>query len=167
MLARVQLHRSLRGKADASDMVQETFLRAHAAFDQSRGSSEQELLGWLRAILASQLARLTRANLRKSRSVDLERRLSDELNDSSAALDGALVRFGESPCDIAMERERTMMIVGAIEDLPADYRTVILLRQIEGLPYAEVAAAMGRSIDSVKKSWVRALSQLQRAIDVG
>jgi RNA polymerase sigma-70 factor (ECF subfamily) len=165
MLARIQLRRSLRGKAGASDMVQETYLFAHKAFDQFRGSTEHELVGWLRAILASRLVRLARAHQQQRRNVDLERRLSDEPNRSSAALDSALIQFGGSPTEIAVEREHALLIVGAIEDLPANYRSVILLRQIEGLPYSDVAAAMGRSVDSVKKLWVRALSRLQRSIE--
>jgi RNA polymerase sigma-70 factor (ECF subfamily) len=46
LLARLQLGRLLQGKADPSDLVQDTFLAAHAHFAQFRGSSEEELAGW-------------------------------------------------------------------------------------------------------------------------
>jgi DNA-directed RNA polymerase specialized sigma24 family protein len=60
VLARIQVGRRLQGKVDASDVVQEAFLGAHRDFPQFRGSTERELLGWLRGILASLLANLVR-----------------------------------------------------------------------------------------------------------
>jgi RNA polymerase sigma-70 factor (ECF subfamily) len=56
MLARLQLHPRLHGKLDASDVVQQTLLSAHANRGQFRGRTEAELLGWLRQILANHLA---------------------------------------------------------------------------------------------------------------
>jgi RNA polymerase sigma-70 factor (ECF subfamily) len=48
LLARLQIGRRLQGKVDASDLVQETFLRVHRDFAQSRGRTEEEFLSWLR-----------------------------------------------------------------------------------------------------------------------
>src|SRR5476651_1941264 len=58
LLARLQIGTRLQVKADAEDLVQETFLKAHRDFAQFRGSSEKEWVGWLRQILAYQLAHL-------------------------------------------------------------------------------------------------------------
>src|SRR5262249_53399207 len=52
MLARLQIGRRLQGKVDASDLVQEAFLEAYRDFGQFRRTTEQELAGWLRRILA-------------------------------------------------------------------------------------------------------------------
>ena len=60
LLARLQIDRRLRGKADASDLVQETCLRAHHGFREFRGTTEPELLAWLRQILASRVLDLLR-----------------------------------------------------------------------------------------------------------
>src|SRR5579871_6462581 len=60
LLARLQIGRRLQGKVDPSDLVQETFLDACRAFDQFRGTTEAELLGWLRRCLATNLASLAR-----------------------------------------------------------------------------------------------------------
>src|SRR3954470_22167833 len=60
LLARLELDRRLRGKADPSDLVQETFLEAHRDFPQFRGGTEPELAAWLRQILARNLANLVR-----------------------------------------------------------------------------------------------------------
>jgi DNA-directed RNA polymerase specialized sigma24 family protein len=60
LLARVQIGRRLQQKVDASDLVQETFLKAHRDFAKFRGQSEAEWVGWLRQILALNLAHLVR-----------------------------------------------------------------------------------------------------------
>ena len=58
LLARTGIDASLRGKADPSDLVQETLLKAHQHFDQFEGRSETELVAWLRRILTRNLADL-------------------------------------------------------------------------------------------------------------
>src|SRR5438477_4550466 len=92
VLARVQIGRRLQGKVDASDVVQEAFLGACRDFPQFRGTTEPELLGWLRQILASLLANLVRRYQgTQRRDVRLERQLAVELEQSSQALDRGLV----------------------------------------------------------------------------
>ena len=54
-----------------------------------------------------------------------------------------------------------MQIRAAIEQLPSEYRQVIVLRNVEGLSYADVAQQMGRSVDGVQKLWIRSLAQRQ------
>src|SRR5262249_29813911 len=53
LLARLQIGRRLRGKVDAADLVQETFLEAHRHFARFQGPTEAELVAWLRQILAA------------------------------------------------------------------------------------------------------------------
>jgi RNA polymerase sigma-70 factor (ECF subfamily) len=165
LLARLQIGRRLQGKADASDVVQETFLEAHRDFGQFQGDSEGELAGWLRRILASNLANLVRHYLgTRRRDVRLERQLAAELDESSRALDGALAADGSSPSQQAARRELAVILAGALEQLPDDHRDVIVLRHIEGLTFPEVAVRMGRSLDVVKKLWPRALGRLRRLL---
>src|SRR5437870_11278495 len=84
LLARVQIGRRLQGKVDAADLVQETFLKAHRDFAQFRGQSEGAWVGWLRQILAMNLAHLVRRYCgTRRRNVRLERDLLDELAQSS------------------------------------------------------------------------------------
>ena len=165
LLAAVQLGRRLRGKVDASDVVQDTFLEAHRDFAQFRGATEGELTAWLRQILARNLANLLRHYYDvKARDVRLERELSDELERSSQALQGNLVDPISSPSRQAARREQAVLLADALRRLPEDYRDVIVLRHLEGFTFAEVARRMGRSLDSVDKLWVRALSRLRRTL---
>ena len=54
------------------------------------------------------------------------------------------------------------MLADALEQLPADYREVLVLRHLEGLTFPEVARRMGRSLDSVEKLWMRGLVRLRQ-----
>jgi RNA polymerase sigma-70 factor (ECF subfamily) len=76
----------------------------------------------------------------------------------------ALAARGPSPSQESARRELGVLLADAIKALPADYGEVIVLRHMEGLSFAEVAARMGRSVDSVEKLWVRALARLRRRL---
>jgi RNA polymerase sigma-70 factor (ECF subfamily) len=165
LLARLQIGRRLQGKTDAGDMVQETFLEAHRDFGQFQGESEGELICWLRRILATNIANLTRHYLgTRRRDVRLERQLAAELDQSSRVLDGALVANLTPPSQQAARREQAVLLADALQLLPDDHREVIILRHLEGLTFPEVAVRMGRSLDVVKKLWPRALARLRRIL---
>ncbi len=163
----MQIGQRLQGKVDASDVVQETFLEAHQNFPRFRGASEAEFVAWLRQILAGNLADLLRRYLgAKGRDVRLEREIQDAFDRSSVLLDRGLMSPCSSPSQQAARREQAVLLADALEQLPDDYRDVLVLRHLEGLTFPEVARRMGRSVDSVEKLWVRALPQLRRALGV-
>jgi RNA polymerase sigma-70 factor (ECF subfamily) len=165
VLARVQIGRRLQGKVDASDVVQEAFLGAYRDFTQFRGTTEQEFLGWLRQVLASVLANLVRRyHGTQRRDVRLERELAVELEQSSQALDRNLVAKQSSPSQQASSREQAVLLAGALARLPEEWRELLILRHLEGLTFPEVAQRLGRTVDSVKKQWPRALAGLRQAL---
>src|SRR4051794_27622170 len=165
ILARVQIGRRLQRKVEAGDLVQETFLEAHWAFDRFRGGSEGELVQWLRQILAARGGMVVRHYFgTQRRNADLERELSDELDQSSRLLGGAFVASGTSPSQGAVRREQAVILADALARLPEDYRTVIRLRHLDGLTFPDVAQQMDRSVDAVEKLWARALVQLRRLL---
>jgi RNA polymerase sigma-70 factor (ECF subfamily) len=165
LLARAQIGRRLQSKVDPSDLVQETFLAAHRDFDGFRGTTEGELVTWLRQILAARLADLVRRNLKaKARDVRLERRLAQELDTSSQALENGLAKQQLSPSEQAYRREQAVLLADALKTLPSEYEEVIILRHLEGLRFPEIARRLGRSLDSVEKLWVRALARLRRTL---
>jgi RNA polymerase sigma-70 factor (ECF subfamily) len=162
LLARLQVGRRLQGKVEESDLVQETFLEAHRDFARFRGATEGELMGWLRQILASNLADAVRRYHGTSRrNVRLERDLAAQLDQSSQALDRGLVDRSASPSERAARRERAVLLADALEQLPTAYRQVLILRHLEELSFPDVARRMGRTLDSVKNLWVRALARVR------
>jgi RNA polymerase sigma-70 factor, ECF subfamily len=166
VLARVQIGRRLQGKVDADDVVQEAFLGAYRDFPQFRGATEKEFLAWLRQILASLLANLVRHyHGTQRRDVRLERQLALELEQSSQALDRGLVAAQSSPSEQAVRREQSVLLAEALARLPDDLRDLLILRHLEGLTFPEVARRLGRTVDSVKKQWPRALATLRRLLE--
>lgn len=166
LLARVQLGRDLRGKVDPSDLVQEAFLEAHRDFAQFQGRTEAVLLAWLRRVLATGLADQAR-HYRGTRRRDLrlERQLAAELDRSSQALERGLAAPGSSPSARAERREGARRLAEALEQLPADYRDVLLLRHFQGLTFPEIARRLDRTLDVVKNVWLRGLARLRRALE--
>src|SRR5262249_51838194 len=141
------------------------FLKAHRHFGQFRGTTEAELVGWLRRILVSHLVNMVRYHHgSRRRDVRLERDLAAELDQSSRHLDPALFARGSSPSQQPARREQAVLLADALGRLPDDYREVLILRHLEGLTFAQVAARMGKSVDSVDKLWVRALGRLRRSL---
>jgi len=165
LLARLQIGRRLQGKADPADVVQDTFLRAHRDFGLFRGDTEREWGGWLRQLLAAGLAQLVRRYYgTQRRDVRLEREMADELGRSSAALGAGLAARQSSPSQQAAHREQAVLLADALRQLPEDYREVIILSHLEGLSFPEVARRMGRSLNSVKNLWARAVGRLRGSL---
>lgn len=165
LLIRVQIGRRLQSKVDLEDLLQETFLEAHQAIGRLRADSEVAFLAWLRQILACVLANQVRRYFgTQRRDPRLELDLEAELDQSSKALDRGLIASQTSPSRQAVRREQSVMLAEALEKLPEDYREVIILRQLEDLSFPEVAQRMGRTENSVKNLWIRALARLRHLI---
>src|SRR5262245_44291514 len=86
LLAASCLRREMQGKADASDVVQETLLKVHENFRQFRGTTEPEWMAWLRRILVRQLADMQKGFLSQRRHVAREQSLENLVDRSSAML---------------------------------------------------------------------------------
>ncbi|HUB24658.1 MAG TPA: sigma-70 family RNA polymerase sigma factor [Tepidisphaeraceae bacterium] len=164
LLARVQIGHRLQRKVDGEDIVQETFLEAHRQIAKFRGRSEGEFLSWLRRILAGRIALTLRHYLGvKGRDVNLECELVG-LDKSSQTLAGDFAASCSSPSQRMSRREQAVLLADALAKLPESYRETIILRNLEGLSFSEVAARMERSEDAVQKLWVRGLSALRNVL---
>jgi RNA polymerase sigma-70 factor (ECF subfamily) len=165
ILARTQIARRLQGKVDVADVVQETFLHAVRDLAQFRGTSDRELAGWLRRILAARLADLLRRYYgTQGRDVRLEQALDVELDRSSQVLERGMVAPLSSPSQQAIRHEQAWWLATALERLPEDHREVLVLHHLEECDFPEVARRMGRSVEAVKKLWARALVRLRRSL---
>jgi RNA polymerase sigma-70 factor (ECF subfamily) len=163
LLARVEIGKRLQGKIDASDVVQEAFLDAHRHFPAFRGHAEAQFAAWLREILAGTLSNQVRRFFgTQARDPRLEVNAAD-LDQSSYGLAQMLIDPGTSPSGHADRREQSLRVAEALGRLPDDYQTVLVLRHLEGLTFPEVARAMGKSVDSVEKLWLRGLTRLKKA----
>jgi RNA polymerase sigma-70 factor (ECF subfamily) len=167
LLARKEIDSRFAGKFDPSDAVQQTLLEAWKGWDNFRGSDEPQRVAWLRQILAHQLAHLARhyASTQK-RDLGREQSLELSLSQSALRLDALAAGRDPSPSGIASANEQRLLLARALEQLPADYRQVILLRNLEDLSHDQVARRMNRSEGAVRMLWVRALAALRDAVVV-
>jgi RNA polymerase sigma-70 factor (ECF subfamily) len=167
LVARTQVESWLQAKADASDLVQQTLLEAHRGFDRFEGKTEAEWLAWLRRILSHNAADLVRryrgTSKRQARREIPLRRPSD---DSQAG--GAPEPAGRelSPSQQLIAHDRDLQIAAALDRLAADHREVIVLRNLERLPFDVVAERMGRSRPAVQMLWARAIKKLQETVQL-
>jgi RNA polymerase sigma-70 factor (ECF subfamily) len=162
LLARTWLNGAAQGKADPSDLVQETLLRAARGFADFRGTGEEELVVWLRQIMARQLTDLVRklrAERRDARREEpLDQHLHDKLHDmASSSFAG--------PSKAVRRRELAVVLADALAQLSPARREVIVLRNLEELDWHEIAHRMGKSEAAVRKLWARALLALRPLID--
>jgi RNA polymerase sigma-70 factor, ECF subfamily len=165
LMARTLLGRTLTLRVDSSDIVQETFLEAHRDFPRFAGSTEAELLAWLRRILARNLAdraRYVNAEVRNHRRTQS---LETLLGQASYSVEQALAATATTPSAAAARRERAVLLADALESLRADYREVVILRNLEGLEFSEVATRMGRSSGAIRMLWARAIERLSAALE--
>ncbi len=165
LLARTGLDVSLQGKADPSDLVQDALLKATQRFGQFRGTTDAELAGWLRQILARCLADFVRHYGAGARRAGREQSLEQLLNRSSEAMERVLATDSTSPSGSAERRDLGVVLSDALAQLGEDQREVIVLFHLEGLGWEEVARRLGRTEGAVRKLWARALKQLRPLID--
>lgn len=164
LLARLKLN-STESALEASDIVQDVFLRAHRGFAQFRGKTEAELTAWLRQILARCIVDFCRQKKSRVSSQNLVvRKVRLELDETSVGLGTRLIAPTECPSQIAERREAAILLVAALELLQEDYREAIILRHMQGLSPVEVADRMGRTVDSVRKLWARGLVELRAVL---
>jgi len=169
ILATTQLDARLRRRMSPSDLVQEAMLGAYRDFPKFRGSSERELLAWLRQILINCLHHAYEAHVQAGRR-DVRREVS--LDDMRGALDRSVIRLahvladnGPSPSTPVRERERAVAIADQLAKLRPDDRDVIVLRNLQGLSFEEVAERMGRKPGAVRMLWLRAIERFRQVYE--
>jgi RNA polymerase sigma-70 factor (ECF subfamily) len=165
LLAQMEIDSRFYGKFSASDAVQQTMLEAWRKWDQFRGEDEAQRRAWLRQILAHQLAHLARhyAGTQK-RDVAREVSIDASLAQSSMRLDRLLAADQTSPSGQVAAREQSLKLARVLEQLPDDYRRVIILRNLEDLSHEDIAQRMNRSVGAVRMLWMRALAALRERI---
>ena len=163
LLARARMDPRLRGKLDPADLVQQTLARAVAAQDRFRGDDARRA-AWLRTILARVMIDAVRKFGRPGGG-ERERSLEAALEHSSARLEAFLAADLTSPSGRAERNERLLRLADALARLPEEQRRAVELRHLQGLPLVEIAAQMGRSVDSVVGLIHRGLRALRRELE--
>jgi len=162
-IANRDLPSTIKGKISASDVVQETVLRAWQDFSHFAGQSNRELAGWLRQILRNRMVDARRGIQGRSGRTAREVRL--EAGSSPGRTAEFLISRGNSPSMCASSREQALRVKQALGRLNRSRRTVVVLRNREGLSFPAIARRMGRSAEASRKLWASAVEQLQGILE--
>ncbi len=141
---------------EAADCTQEAFLKAFESLHTFRG--ESQLYTWLYRIAV---------NLAKNRLRDLRRRRKVEAASLESPPEGEVLSLPSrelSPEELAERKEVQELVRRAIASLPYDLRVALVLREIDGLSYAEIAEVTGASIEAVKSRLFRARNLLRERL---
>jgi RNA polymerase sigma-70 factor, ECF subfamily len=149
--------RYVRNAAEAEDIAQEAFIKAYRALPQFRGDSA--FYTWLYRIAINTAKNAVVSRDRSPVEYDLDRNAGEESYEMQARMKDA-----ETPEGLVLTDEIRATVNAAIEALPEDLRTAIVLRELEGLSYEEIAAAMDCPVGTVRSRIFRAREAIDRRL---
>jgi RNA polymerase sigma-70 factor, ECF subfamily len=148
--------RYVRDQDEAQDVAQDAFIKAYRALASFRGDSA--FYTWLYRIAINTAKNQLASNKRRAEDFDLDLQDPDQYE-----MHGRL-RDGDTPEGLALTEEIRETVNQAIEALPEDLRTAIVLREIEGLSYEEIAGAMECPVGTVRSRIFRAREAIDKRL---
>jgi RNA polymerase sigma-70 factor (ECF subfamily) len=167
LLAEIELNPRLRAKEDVSDIVQQSLLDAHKDLATYRGTTDAELLAWLKTILSRNVWNLARHY--RTQKCDLRREFSvkDRLEQSSARIENFLAGEQTSPSQRAVNNEQIQKLADGLAGLLEAERTAVLLKHFQAWSLADISEHIGRPIDAVAGLLKRGLKKLRKHMQDG
>ena len=145
-------YRIMGDPASAEDATQETFVAAFQTLDRFRGGSFKSYL--LRIVSNRCYDELRRRQRRPAASFEDFGEVDEDANP-------ALVNGGEKPEEYTQRQEMAYVLQAGIDTLPADQRVTLVLSDVQGMSYQEIAETMEVSLGTVKSRLARARSKLR------
>jgi len=153
--------RITRNPQDAEEAVQDAFLSVIRKIDTFRGDST--FGSWIYRIVANAAYQCCRGRRRRGADVSLDQLLP--VFDQRGHHIAPVVDWSSSVDDPARQTELRLVLGAAIEELPGDYRAVVVLRDVEGLTHREIAEILGLTVVNVKMRVHRARLFLRKRLD--
>ena len=143
-IAQAMISPAYRGDIEASDLVQQTLLEAHAGAGTLDPLDEGPFFGWLRkALQNNMLDAVKRLNTQKH---DVGRRVREsELEESFARLEQVLAGDETSPSQLASRNEQIATMLASLQELPDKQRMAVIMKHFQGLSLKEVATSLDLS----------------------
>ena len=140
--------RFIRNQADVMDVTQEAFLKAYRALPNFRGDSA--FYTWLYRIAVNSAKNFLAVQARRPNQADQDISEIEQIEGDNALKDQT------TPEHLLLTEEIQETVIASIEALPEDLRTAIMLREVEGLSYEEIASVMECPIGTVRSRIFRA-----------
>jgi RNA polymerase sigma-70 factor (ECF subfamily) len=150
--------RYVRNPAEAEDIAQEAFIKAYRALPQFRGDSA--FYTWLYRIAINTAKNAVVSRDRSPIEYNIDRH---DATEESYDMQGRM-KDSETPEGLVLTDEIRTTVNAAIDALPEDLRTAIVLRELEGLSYEEIAAAMDCPVGTVRSRIFRAREAIDRRL---
>ena len=148
------LARMVQDRAEAADLTQEVFVKVFRGVGNFHG--ESTLRTWVYRIALHEASNQRRWWMRhKQREIPIEQEMTDGDCGTPVRLKEMLVDPSESPYDIAVHAENRTRVEAALSQVPEPFRTTLILRDLEGFVYEEVAQMQGVNLGTVKSRLVR------------
>ena len=148
------LARALQDRSEAADLTQEVFVKIFKGIGSFHG--ESSLRTWIYRIALREASNQRRWWMRhKQQEIPMEQEIAEGNSGHSVFIKDTLVDPGESPFDLAAHAENKARVEWALNQVPEPYRTTLILRDIEGFVYEEVAEMQGVNLGTVKSRLVR------------
>jgi RNA polymerase sigma-70 factor (ECF subfamily) len=152
--------RSLNDPVDAADITQEVFIKVFRSIRSFNGDSS--LRTWLYRIALHEASNQRRWWSRhKRQEITIDAPAETEDDGQSYSLASTLADTGVSPFDHAAQAELRLKVEAALRQLPEVFRTVVVLREIEGFSYEEIAEVLDVNLGTVKSRLTRGRSALR------
>ncbi len=164
MLARAQIGPKYRAKIDPEEIVNQTLFDAHRQRDRFRGSSEGELVAWLRRMLSDNAKDAIRFLHRDKRDVDREQGPAVADWDRSCSQFLNITCGLTSPSMKVVKHERELQLARALAELPEAQRDAVELHHLQGCSLAETAETLDRTIAAVVGLLRRGLKRLRELL---
>ncbi len=154
------LYRMTEDAEEAGDLTQETFLSALKSIRSFRG--ESELKTWLFRIALNHSRNRFRWWKRRKRSETVS--LDRTIGDGTLTISDTIADDAESPEETVLRLERSKRLMAALNELPDIFREIIVLCDIEGCGYEEIARTLDINIGTVKSRVARGREQLRKRL---
>ena len=159
------LVRTVRNSADAADLTQEVFVKVFRGIRGFHG--ESSLRTWIYRIALREASNQRRWWKRhQQQDIAMEQEMAQADGGRPMQLKDMLVDPAESPYDAALHEENRARVENALRQVPEPFRTTLVLRDIEGFVYEEVAAMQGINLGTVKSRLVRGRAFLKALLTV-
>lgn len=154
------LARMVHDRSDAADLTQEVFVKIFKGIRSFHG--ESSLRTWIYRIALREASNQRRWWTRhKQQEIALEEEIGDRNAGSPVRLKDTLVDPGESPYEMAVQAEDHARVEWALQQVPEPYRSTLILRDIEGFVYEEIAEMQSVNLGTVKSRLVRGRAMLK------